>query len=68
MWLTQDITSHLRGTIYGLKGETVTVVAKYEHVLIVQHEKGHRFSVREDLVSESFVRKTPPVAPAKRRR
>lgn len=68
MWLTQDIRSHLRGDIYGLKGDAVTLISEHEDVLIVEHSKGHRFPVPKHLVSNSFVRKAPPQAPVKRRR
>ena len=41
--LNEDITSHLKKVLYGKKGETVTVTAQFQNVLIVKNDKGDKY-------------------------
>lgn len=43
--LNEDIISHTKNIVYGKKGETVTVTAEFQNVLIVQNAAGDKYPV-----------------------
>lgn len=49
--LTKDIESTaVRGRMYGLKGDVVTVISNHVNVLIVEDSVGNRYPVKRDLI------------------
>ena len=56
--LKRDITSYCKPKhVYGTKGDEVILVTTFDHVCIVQDEKGERFSVAIDDLSGFLVEK-----------
>lgn len=43
--LTEDVISNNKKTVYGKKGEHVTMIHEEENVLIVESKDGNRFPV-----------------------
>ncbi len=46
--LNEDVFSNFKKQQYGKKGETVSVTAEFQNVLIVQNAAGNKYPVKRD--------------------
>lgn len=46
--LNEDVISNFKKLLYGKKGETVTVTAEFQNVLIVQNAAGNKYPVKRE--------------------
>jgi hypothetical protein len=57
MWLKSDVISYNRKTIYGVKGERVSIISDHYPAILVKSENGNSFTTTMDNLSPTKIQK-----------